>query len=76
MPQEPPLKLKEKIYEDGRTYSGVARMVIKDTDGRPYCVGHFTQMLNRVRPMPEHAVKQVCAILKLDPQEYLDDAAN
>ena len=70
----PALKLKAKIYESGRTYSGVARMVIKETDGRPYCVGHFNQMLNRVRPMPEHAVKQVCDILLLDPQEYLDDA--
>jgi hypothetical protein len=72
MPEKHPLKA--KIYESARTYSGVARMVKKDTDGRPYCVGHFNQMLNGVRPLPADAVKQICEILLLDPEEYLNDA--
>jgi hypothetical protein len=68
MPEEHPLKA--KIYESGRTYSGVARMVKKETDGRPYNASHFHNMLNGARPLPPYAVEQICKLLGINPQEY------
>jgi hypothetical protein len=72
MPEYHPLK--KKIRESGRNYSMVARMTKKERDGEPYCVNHFHQMLNGVRPLPPYAVEQICKLLGLNPEEYLNDA--